>query len=99
MSKLILVTGFEPFGGEAVNPSALVAQALHGRTIDGVLQVPASMPRKYPEPISPICAWLNPKALPTSRRALRVVGACKACKASFATRLIQRGTSARQLSR
>ena len=34
--KLILVTGFEPFGGEAVNPSALVAQALHGRTINGV---------------------------------------------------------------
>jgi pyroglutamyl-peptidase len=31
----VLVTGFEPFGGEAVNPSALVAQALHGRTIDG----------------------------------------------------------------
>lgn len=31
----ILVTGFEPFGGESVNPSALVAQALHGRTIDG----------------------------------------------------------------
>jgi pyroglutamyl-peptidase len=32
----ILVTGFEPFGGERVNPSALVAQALHGRTIGGV---------------------------------------------------------------
>jgi pyroglutamyl-peptidase len=32
----ILVTGFEPFGGERVNPSAMVAQALHGRTIDGV---------------------------------------------------------------
>jgi pyroglutamyl-peptidase len=32
----ILVTGFEPFGGETVNPSAQVAQALHGRTIDGV---------------------------------------------------------------
>jgi pyroglutamyl-peptidase len=26
----ILVTGFEPFGGESVNPSALVAQALAG---------------------------------------------------------------------
>lgn len=32
----ILVTGFEPFGGESVNPSALVAQALNGRLIDGV---------------------------------------------------------------
>ena len=28
--------------------------------MDGVLQVPVSMPRKYPEPISPISAWLNP---------------------------------------
>ncbi len=34
-SKPILVTGFEPFGGERVNPSAEVAHALHGRTIDG----------------------------------------------------------------
>jgi pyroglutamyl-peptidase len=31
----ILVTGFEPFGGERRNGSALVAQALNGRTIDG----------------------------------------------------------------
>jgi len=29
----LLVTGFEPFGGEVVNPSAWVAQALHGRII------------------------------------------------------------------
>jgi len=35
MSAPILVTGFEPFGGDSVNPSAQVAQALHGRTIDG----------------------------------------------------------------
>lgn len=31
----ILFTGFEPFGGERVNPSALVAQSLHGEHIDG----------------------------------------------------------------
>jgi len=29
----ILLTGFEPFGGEAINPSWLVAQALHGQHI------------------------------------------------------------------
>lgn len=40
----ILVTGFEPFGGESVNPSALVAQALHGRTIDGVPVLGAVLP-------------------------------------------------------
>ena len=31
----ILLTGFEPFGGDAVNPSWLVAQALHGEAIAG----------------------------------------------------------------
>jgi pyroglutamyl-peptidase len=40
----ILVTGFEPFGGESVNPSALVAQALHGRAIDGVPVIGAVLP-------------------------------------------------------
>ena len=29
----VLLTGFEPFGGEAVNPSWLIAQALHGQRI------------------------------------------------------------------
>lgn len=33
-APVILITGFEPFGGVAVNPSALVAQRLHGRRID-----------------------------------------------------------------
>ncbi len=40
----ILVTGFEPFGGEALNPSWQVAQALDGSSISGVpvraLQLP-----------------------------------------------------------
>ncbi|MFM1856035.1 MAG: hypothetical protein RLZ83_1344, partial [Pseudomonadota bacterium] len=29
----ILLTGFEPFGGDPVNPSALVCQALHGQPV------------------------------------------------------------------
>lgn len=33
--RRILLTGFEPFGGEAVNPSADVAQALHGSSLAG----------------------------------------------------------------
>ena len=33
--RQILLTGFEPFGGDAVNPSWLVAQALHGEVIAG----------------------------------------------------------------
>lgn len=40
----LLLTGFEPFGGEALNPSWQVAQALHGERIAGVtvqaLQLP-----------------------------------------------------------
>ena len=31
----ILLTGFEPFGGETVNPSWQVARALHGEVIEG----------------------------------------------------------------
>ena len=31
----VLVTGFEPFGGESVNPSWEVARALHGAQIAG----------------------------------------------------------------
>lgn len=33
--KTVLVTGFEPFGGDRVNPSALAAQALDGRQVAG----------------------------------------------------------------
>ncbi len=33
MSKRVLVTGFEPFGGHKVNPSELLAKALDGRLI------------------------------------------------------------------
>jgi len=37
---IVLLTGFEAFGGESVNPSWRVAQALHGRTL-GEAQVHA----------------------------------------------------------
>jgi pyroglutamyl-peptidase len=33
----ILVTGFEPFAGEPVNPSALLVQALHGTRLAGAV--------------------------------------------------------------
>ena len=42
-----LVTGFTPFGGEAVNPSQLIAQALHGRTIAGHRIVGATLPTEF----------------------------------------------------
>jgi len=33
--KTVLLTGFEPFGGETVNPSGEIARQLHGRIIGG----------------------------------------------------------------
>ncbi|ROZ72068.1 pyroglutamyl-peptidase I [Ramlibacter sp. WS9] len=40
----VLVTGFEPFGGEDVNPSWMAAQALHGRTVAGHRLIGAQLP-------------------------------------------------------
>lgn len=42
-----LVTGFAPFGGEAVNPSQLIAQALHDRTIARHRIVGATLPTEF----------------------------------------------------
>jgi len=41
--KVVLVTGFEPFGGYDVNPSELIAEDLNGTTIDGVKIVGISL--------------------------------------------------------
>lgn len=40
----ILLTGFEPFGGEAVNPSGEVARALQGERIEGAEVVSLELP-------------------------------------------------------
>ena len=40
----VLLTGFEPFGGETVNPSWQVAQALHGTQLHGVPVVALQLP-------------------------------------------------------
>lgn len=40
----VLVTGFEPFGGQAVNPSAEIARQLHGTVIQGHRVVGALLP-------------------------------------------------------
>lgn len=45
--KPILLTGFEPFGGEAINPSEEIARALHGRTVAGHPVVGALLPCVY----------------------------------------------------
>lgn len=42
--KTILLTGFEPFGGETLNPSAEIARQLHGTMIAGHVVVGALLP-------------------------------------------------------
>ena len=42
--KTILLTGFEPFGGDALNPSWQVAEALHGQRIGDAVVVARQMP-------------------------------------------------------
>lgn len=35
MGKRVLITGFEPYGGDKINPSEMVARSLEGRLISG----------------------------------------------------------------
>lgn len=44
---LVLVTGFDAFGGDSLNPSWLIAQALHGRRVAGHKVVAAQLPTVF----------------------------------------------------
>ena len=43
----ILLTGFDAFGGDALNPSWLAVQALHGEVIEGHAVVAAQLPTAF----------------------------------------------------
>jgi pyroglutamyl-peptidase len=43
----VLLTGFDPFGGDTINPSWWVAQALHGRRLSGHRVVAAQLPTRF----------------------------------------------------
>jgi pyroglutamyl-peptidase len=58
-SRVILVTGFEPFGDHAVNPSEGLAKALEGRAIGGVPIVTAVLPVHHRETSLRITALLD----------------------------------------
>ncbi len=45
--RTVLVTGFEPFGGEEINPSWMAVQALHGRTVAGHRLIGAQLPTVF----------------------------------------------------
>jgi pyroglutamyl-peptidase len=44
MAPTILLTAFEPFGGDPVNPSLLIARQLHGETVAGARVVMVELP-------------------------------------------------------
>jgi pyroglutamyl-peptidase len=55
----VLLTGFEPFGGEAVNPSLLAVQALHQRRIAGHRVVAAHLPTVFGAALAQLDALLR----------------------------------------
>lgn len=59
MSRCALVTGFEPFGGETLNPSAEIARALHGRSVANGRVVGRVLPCVFGEAAQNLDAWLT----------------------------------------
>ncbi|KQW43573.1 MULTISPECIES: pyroglutamyl-peptidase I [unclassified Roseateles] len=62
----ILLTGFEPFGGEAINPSWEVARSLHGQVIAGAVVHARCLPTTFggaPEALAEALAVLKPEVV------------------------------------
>ncbi len=55
----MLLTGFDPFGGDAVNPSWLAVKALHGRRILGHRLVAAQLPTVFGDSLAALKALLR----------------------------------------
>lgn len=55
----ILLTGFDPFGGDSTNPSWLVAQALQGQRIAGHTVVAAQLPTVFGRSLDQLHALVN----------------------------------------
>lgn len=65
-APIILLTGFEPFGGERRNPSAEVATALDGRRIAGATVRSAILPVQHDDAwarFEPLLAEIGPRAI------------------------------------
>ena len=54
----VLLTGFDAFGGDAVNPSWLAVRALHGRQMAGHAVVAAQLPTVFGEALRELHALL-----------------------------------------
>ena len=55
----VLITGFDPFGGESLNPSWLAVQALHGRQIAGHQVVAAQLPTVFGDSLAALAPLLR----------------------------------------
>ena len=55
----VLVTGFDPFDGAALNPSWLAALALHGRSIGGHRVIAAQLPTVFDRSLLELAALLK----------------------------------------
>ncbi|WP_439520168.1 pyroglutamyl-peptidase I [Hydrogenophaga sp.] len=55
----VLLTGFEPFGGETINPSWLAVKALHGRKMLGRTVVAAQLPTVFDDSLRVLNALLR----------------------------------------
>ena len=55
----VLVTGFDAFGGDAINPSWLAAKALHGRVVLGHTVVAAQLPTVFDASLQALRALLK----------------------------------------
>jgi pyroglutamyl-peptidase len=51
MAKKVLMTGFDPFGGEAVNPALEAVKKLNGKQLDGVEITAVEVPTVFHESI------------------------------------------------
>lgn len=57
--RMILLTGFDPFGGDTVNPSWRVAEALHGQRIGGHRVVAAQLPTVFGQSLTRLAALVQ----------------------------------------
>lgn len=57
--RMVLVTGFEAFGGETINPSAEIACALDGKIIEGRAVVGAVLPCVFGTSAEELQRWLR----------------------------------------
>lgn len=55
----VLLTGFDPFGADTINPSWLAARALHGRQILGHSVVAAQLPTVFDASLTALLALLK----------------------------------------